>query len=263
MKDRIILALCAKLAGFRATLERGAHILQLRSSSIANSNPVLKDTLDSLEKKHSDELSAFIVKQETDNDIQKFLVDENTAADEEEGKKCAKEVNDSEVGTNAIKQYVVDIEEYEALKNKVNDIEKELYDVTKSGGEKCGRLAQDLDHYKRKAKRRREAIEKSKKALEVAIFSKEEQVAINLRQEKMMDAAKLIATENESKLKKEIEILRKSVPSVSKLVEKPVDYTPPKFAMTAPPRVIDTRVSAPPLIHTVKEFDELRLQKNN
>ena len=54
----------------------------------------------------------------------------------------------------------------------MNDISKELLDVTKSGGEKCGRLAQDLNHYKRKANRRREAIEKSKKALEVAIFSK-------------------------------------------------------------------------------------------
>ena len=233
-----MLALCSKLAVFRATLERGAHILQLRSSSIANSNPVLKDMLDALEQKHSDELKAFVVKQETDNDIQKFLVDENTAADEEEGKECVKEVNDSEVGTNAIKQYVVDIEEFEAVKKQVNDISKELLDVTKSGGEKCGRLAQDLDHYKRKAKRRRETIEKSKKTLEVAIFSKEEQIAINLRQEKMMDAAKLISTENESKLKKEIEILRKSVPSVSKLVEKTVDYTPPKFAMTAPPKLL-------------------------
>ena len=66
--------------------------------------------LDVLEQKQSDELKAFLVKHETDYDVQKFLVDGNTAADEKEGKKCAKEVNDSEAGTTAIKQYVIDIE---------------------------------------------------------------------------------------------------------------------------------------------------------
>ena len=61
-----------------------------------------------------------------------------------------------------------------------------------------------------------------------------------------MDAAKVTATEVESKLKKEIETLRKYVPSMSK----PVDSSTPWYAGYAEP-----------LIHIVKDEEPLKLRK--
>ena len=136
------------------------------------------------------------------------------------------------------------------------DKAKELLDLTKSGDEKCGRLAHDLNHYKQKARKRREDIEKSKEALKIALFDKKEQVAINLRQKKLMDDAQVAATETENRLKKEIETLRKSVSSVSKIAEKPVDSTPLRSDRYAPPRV-----HAPPKIHIVKDDNDLKLDR--
>ena len=60
MKNKIILALCTKLAVNRTTLERGAYILQLRSSLITDSDPALNDMLAILEQKKSDELLGLI-----------------------------------------------------------------------------------------------------------------------------------------------------------------------------------------------------------
>ena len=89
-KNTIILALCAKLTGYRTTLELGANIRQLKLATNANSNPQAKDTLEDLDNLFAEKLSAFIVKQEVDNDIQKFLVTENSAAGENFGMKCSK-----------------------------------------------------------------------------------------------------------------------------------------------------------------------------
>ena len=75
MKNKIILALCTKLAVNKTTLERAAYIHQLRSSLITNNDPALNDMLDVLEQKQWGELEAFLVKHETDNDVQKVLVD--------------------------------------------------------------------------------------------------------------------------------------------------------------------------------------------
>ena len=86
MKDNIILALCMKLAVHKSTLERAAYIHQLRNSLITANEPEFNEILATLEQKQADDLAMFLTKQETDQHLQKVLVDENAAVNDESAK---------------------------------------------------------------------------------------------------------------------------------------------------------------------------------
>ena len=84
-----------------------------------------------------------------------------------------------------------------------------------------------------------------------ALCDKKEQAAINLRQEKKLEDAKVAASEIESKLRKEIEALQKYVPSVSKPVSKTVETGKPWYAGYGKEQVV----------HLVKDDNALKLNK--
>ena len=106
----------------------------------------------------------------------------------------------------------------------------------KTGDEKCNNLSQKLKDSKYKVKKQRDDIEKRKKKLIHALGDTQDQVAINLKQEKKFAAAKAAANEVENKLKKQISDLLKSAPVMSK----PVDISTALYAgygKAAPPLI--------------------------
>jgi hypothetical protein len=144
--------------------------------------------LEDLDNLFAEKLSALIVKQEVDNDIQKSLVTENSAAGENNGMKCSKEWDKEEGSTTAIQNYLADIEKLVSANTELEVKLWELYQVTLSGDKKCVEMAKDVKQHRRRAERRGERAAKSREALKEAIFDKKQLVAINKKQDKLLAA---------------------------------------------------------------------------
>ena len=161
-----------------------------------------------------------LTKQETDQHLQKVLVDENAAVNDKSAQECVKEVTACEADTSAVKEYVIDLKQFEAAKEQVEELTKQLTNSMKIGEDKCKNLSQELKDSKSKVRKQRDDIEKSKRKLKHALGDAEDQVAINLKQEKKLAAA----NEVENKLNKQILELLKSAPAVSKPVNTSSDW---------------------------------------
>ena len=84
----------------------------------------------------------------------------------------------------------------------------------KVGADECETLNRELKTLNRKVGDQRHELKKSKKKLDVALGEVQDHLAIKLKLDKELTAAK----ETETKLKKQIDELLKSVPAVSKPV---------------------------------------------
>ena len=143
-----------------------------------------------------------------------MLVNENSAVDDESAQECVKEMTACQSDTSAVKAYVIDVQELEVAKHQVVELSKQLATSMKVGADECETLNRELKTLNRKVGDQRHELKKSKKKLDVALGEVQDHLAIKLKLDKELTAAK----ETETKLKKQIDELLKSVPAVSKPV---------------------------------------------
>ena len=182
MKDAVILGLCAELAIHKSTLERAAYIHQWRNSPSTANNTEYTAIMDTLEKKQAEDFAKYLTKQEADQHLQQVLVDKNSAVNNESAQECVKKMNACQSDTSAVKPYIIDVKEFEAEKEQVVELTKQLATSMKGGEDKCETLNHNLKTLKSKVGDQRYELKKSKRKLNEALGKEETNVDYNLEQ---------------------------------------------------------------------------------